>query len=67
MSLKHIKIGDRHPSCSCGWVAERNKGYDAYYCPNSGVWLEPKCADPDCDCCQDRPDDAFYAEDEDSL
>lgn len=30
--------------------------YDAYFCPQCDVWLEPKCNDPKCQFCAIRPD-----------
>jgi hypothetical protein len=29
--------------------------YDAVYCEECHVWLEPKCTDDDCDYCSKRP------------
>ena len=29
--------------------------YDAYYDPDTGKWLEPKCRDSKCEFCAERP------------
>src|SRR5438552_262096 len=34
----------------------RNDDYDAYYCATCGEWLEPRCADPSCEYCANRPE-----------
>ena len=43
-----------HVTCS-GGIVHRSEEYDAYYCENCG-WLEPKCSDPECEFCQNRPE-----------
>ncbi len=30
--------------------------FDSYYCVKCGKWLEPRCCDPECNFCADRPD-----------
>lgn len=30
--------------------------YDAYFCAYCNVWVEPKCGDPNCEYCKNRPD-----------
>jgi methionyl-tRNA synthetase len=39
----------------CEHGRARNEEYDAYYCPRCGMWLEPRCGDPECEMCGDRP------------
>lgn len=29
--------------------------YDAYYYVDSGEWVEPRCCDPQCEFCSNRP------------
>jgi hypothetical protein len=36
-----------------------NDKCDAYYCPVSGKWLEPKCGYPNCAHCTHRPKNRF--------
>ena len=38
----------RKPTCLCGCVGIRDEKFDAYYCPDSGTWLESKYDDPKC-------------------
>lgn len=45
----------RIPRCHCGAVGIRDERYDAYYCPESGEWLESACKDPECPLCSGRP------------
>jgi hypothetical protein len=45
----------RKPICICGMIGIRDKKFDTYYCPTSGVWLESKCEDPNCEHCANRP------------
>lgn len=33
-----------------------NEKYDAYYYVSTGEWVEPKCSDPDCEFCKNRPE-----------
>lgn len=48
---------NRKPMCSCGAEGIRDEKFDAYYCPNSGTWLESKCSDPKCPFhCSERPE-----------
>lgn len=44
--------------CQCGFtqIAVFDASYDAAYCSNCLAWLTPKCGDPDCDFCANRPD-----------
>jgi len=43
-----------HGNCN-GGIVSRDAKHDAYFCENCG-WLEPKCGDPKCEFCKDRPD-----------
>ncbi len=45
----------RHPSCLCGARGVRSDEFDAYFCPASGVWLEPQCTEAGCVFCTRRP------------
>lgn len=47
-------IKRRVPICLCGMQGQRDETHDAYYCPESGVWLEDKCGDIDCRQCMTR-------------
>lgn len=52
----------RHPACLCGARGVRSDRWDAYYCPTSGAWLEPRCSDEcTCEFCKDRPEKAPIA------
>lgn len=31
-------------------------GHDAIFCMTCDLWLEPKCSDPDCEFCANRPE-----------
>lgn len=33
-----------------------NEKHDCYYNQKTGQWLEPKCSDPECEFCADRPE-----------
>lgn len=44
--------------CICGATGVRSERYDAYYCPDSRVWLERACSDTSCGFCADRPETA---------
>lgn len=46
-------VSGSEPECEHG--RSRNEEYDAYYCPKCGTWLEPRCEDPECEMCGDRP------------
>lgn len=46
----------RHPECLCGARGLRDEKHDAYYCPESGTWLEEACDDPKCAFCLQRPE-----------
>ena len=46
----------RRPMCLCGAEGLRDEKFDAYYCPNSRVWLEDKCNEPECENCVNRPE-----------
>ncbi|HWQ39768.1 MAG TPA: hypothetical protein VNM24_14370 [Burkholderiales bacterium] len=37
-------------------AVEHDPRYDAHYFVRSGEWVEPKCADPQCALCKDRPE-----------
>ena len=30
--------------------------HDAYFDPDTDTWDEPKCSDPECEYCKDRPE-----------
>jgi hypothetical protein len=45
----------RRPTCLCGKQGVRDDKHDAYYCPESGTWLEDGCDDPTCFMCKGRP------------
>lgn len=49
----------RVPKCLCGMFGVLSRRYDAYYCPDSRVWLERECYDPSCGFCADRPETAM--------
>lgn len=35
-----------HPSCpNCSKEGTRNEKFDAYYCQDCDLWLEPKCSE----------------------
>ena len=38
-----------------GHTQRYSEAHDAYYCPVCNVWIEPKCPDPDCEFCANRP------------
>ena len=47
----------RKPKCLCGAIGIHDETFDAYYCPNSGIWLEDKCNESNCTFhCADRPE-----------
>ena len=35
---------------------KRSEKYDAYYDDETNEWTEPKCSNPSCEFCGDRPD-----------
>ena len=44
MSKQHIKSRGTY-----------NEKYDSFFDPEEDKWLEPKCNDPNCEFCKDRP------------
>ena len=60
MSISSEKHGRAHPgpmripNCMCGVRGMHDNKYDAYYCPLSNVWLEPRCSDANCTHCAGR-------------
>jgi len=57
-------MGDRNlsptataKSCiDAGHLVGRSERYDAYACAHCNIWLEPRCSDPECEFCADRPE-----------
>jgi len=41
--------------CLCGKAGIRDDKYDAYFCPDSGVWVEEACDNANCCYCPSRP------------
>ena len=37
-------------------AVERDPAYDAHYFVRTGEWVEPRCEDPTCAHCKDRPE-----------
>ena len=50
---KHSKFLDTRLSSASEAYSET---FDAFYDPQTNVWLESKCDDPTCDFCRYRPD-----------
>ena len=48
----------------CGTPLVLNKRHDAYYCPKCDEWVSPRCRDPECEFCRDRPERPSQAESE---
>lgn len=46
--------GKRHRCHLCGHDRAYAYAYDAMYCPNCDIWLEPKCEMADCIFCTGR-------------
>lgn len=42
----------------CGHETKYVPKFDACYCRRCGVWQEPKCDNPDCGLCRNRPVEA---------
>lgn len=49
----------RHPRCICGTRGMRDEKHDAYFCPDSGAWIERVCEQA-CTFCASRPPTAHY-------
>ena len=49
-----MSVGKEHLHAVCGMPRSQSLRYDAYYCSNCNVWLDPKCGDPNCVFCKDR-------------
>ena len=43
------------PCPKCSGSTFYYDSYDAAFCPDCNVWLEPACTDATCDYCADRP------------
>lgn len=54
--LVRNKEGNLIPKCSCGSLGVYNKDYDAFFCPKSFVWMDPKCYSVGCKYCSTRPE-----------
>jgi len=39
----------------CSVPVSYSERFDACYCEGCNIWLEEKCVDPLCDCCEARP------------
>lgn len=49
-----FNISEKCPFCNNETFYNQN--YDAYYCKECNVWLEPTCSDEECEFCKNRPE-----------
>lgn len=48
-----LKVYEKCPFCNSNSFYSQK--YDAYYCNECNIWLEPKCTDEGCQFCKNRP------------
>jgi hypothetical protein len=53
--LKRCDIGNAQPLHRIEYSDYRD-GWDARYCIDCNAWIEPKCGDPSCEFCANRPE-----------
>jgi hypothetical protein len=55
--MKKKKI-HKHDGCLCNNCHNRSfsEDFDAFYCTDKNIWLEPCCSDVECEYCSIRPE-----------
>lgn len=49
-----IQHGSKCAACKANLIYY--DAFDTYFCPKCNEWTEPKCSDPSCTYCPNRPD-----------
>jgi hypothetical protein len=56
MSTSSPSRDSHHVHAPCGHNRTYSFRFDAFHCAICNVWLEPKCANPACVFCEERPE-----------
>lgn len=54
--MEKVELRKHRPYCTIHNKSKYSEKYDSYYCIDCNRWIEPKCSDPNCEFCKDRPD-----------